>query len=217
MLGPDQQRPPADTMCPHFADHQSGLSLTDEQLRQKLRAQLTTSVDDAPPQFSHGYEFPEFHLRSYSDDQAASWLLRTRPTRQGFHALGPPHDAPRGAFLCSPPPPFKADTSLSAWALSSCHSIRPSRMTVFVSRACYLSHVLAQGPTSGGMSEGAWVTGVRQTTHSCELSRSRFARRLRKSTKRACCTEMWRCETCLCGTLHWKEPPPAQNGAYKSR
>lgn len=60
MLGPDQQRPPADTTCPNYADHQSGVSLTDEQLCQKLRAQLTTSVDDAPPQFSHGYEFLNF-------------------------------------------------------------------------------------------------------------------------------------------------------------
>lgn len=60
MLGPDQQRPPADTTCPNYADHQSGVSLTNEQLCQKLRAQLTTGVDDAPPQFSHGYEFLNF-------------------------------------------------------------------------------------------------------------------------------------------------------------
>lgn len=56
-LGPKQQRPPADITCPNYAEHQYDVSLTDERLCRELRAQLTMSANDAPPQFSCGYQF----------------------------------------------------------------------------------------------------------------------------------------------------------------
>lgn len=60
MSGPDQQRPPADTTCPNHADHQHDIGLTGTQLCQRLRAQLTMRISDAPPYFSLGYEFLNF-------------------------------------------------------------------------------------------------------------------------------------------------------------
>lgn len=57
ICSPNEERPPADTACPNYAHHQRIASLTDDQFRQQLQAQLTTSAHNAPPQFSDGYEF----------------------------------------------------------------------------------------------------------------------------------------------------------------